>query len=711
MHGTYNLDLVLLSLVVAVLSSYTSLDLAARIRLMGMAGRRRYSWLSGGAIALGLGIWSMHFIGMLALRMPMEISYDPWITAFSLLIAIIISFLALHVMTSDLITAQRLSVGGLLVGLGVASMHYTGMAAMRMEPSIRYRPLLLVLSIVIALSFSWAALWIAFALDADKQRNIPIKRCLGAIFLGFAIAGMHYVGMSAAIIPIGAVSEAAKGIGTNSLILIVSAFSLCGLAMTLILSTLETRFDRLLLSSNISLADANQRLQILATFDTLTGIPNRNSFLDQTEKRIEEAQHGGKPFSIMFLDLDGFKNVNDFLGHAAGDDLLKAFAQELLSRVRSADTVARLGGDEFVVLLDGIGQPKEVAPVAAAILERTQKDFLIHNIPLRITASMGIATFPKDGNSVSALLKNADMAMYDAKQHGRNTFRFFDPMMSDASARVIRIHRGLSEAVEKNQFSLVFQGKFGGLQNKLLGAEALIRWHHPQLGHLSPIDFIPIAEQTGQIAQISEWVIGETCRQMKLWAQKGLPPLKVAINLSPEELRLEHYVERISKLIHGHGIESHRIMFEVTESVAMREAAMAGEVIRQFQNAGFDIALDDFGIGYSSMAYLRHFSVKQLKIDRFFISGLDGEGEESHAIVSAIIALAHSLHMTVVAEGVETMTQLKKLNELGCDELQGFLLSKPLAAEDFQVFLQAQADRTNGSILPMTWAPQSGLAS
>ena len=690
MKGTYDLSLVLLSLAVAILSSYTSLDLATRISLID-AGAKRYKWLVGGAFALGLGIWSMHFIGMLALQMPMAVSYNPWITAASLLLAICISYLALLTMTRAQ-TKGYLALSGILVGIGVAGMHYSGMAAMQMRPAIHYRLPLLLLSIGVAIVFSWAALWIALKLDEDELQHVIVKRCVASLFLGLAIAGMHYTGMSAAELPDGAVSGAYKGITTNSLFMMVCVFSMFGLVMTLVLSTLETRFDRLVLQSDRSIEDAQERLRTLATIDTLTGVPNRNSFMERVNRRLATVD-GLAAFSVIFLDLDGFKSTNDLLGHAAGDELLRTFATELLSCIRAEDMVARLGGDEFVILLEGHREPESIAFVANAILDRTQRDFFIHGTSLRITASMGIATFPQDGSSVSTLLRHADTAMYEAKQQGKSTFRVFHPAMTATAGRVLTIHRGLSEAIEKKQFSLAFQAKFGGSQNKLVGAEALIRWKHPELGELPPLDFIGIAEQTGHIGKISEWVIAEACRQMKRWAQLGLPPLKVAINLSPEQLRQEHYVARVSEIIAEFGIKPNQIMFEVTERVAMREPAMAGEVIRQFQAAGFEIALDDFGVGYSSMAYLQQFRVKQLKIDRLFVVGLDQDGEENQAIVAAIIALAHSLRMTVVAEGVETMTQLQKLLELGCDELQGYLLARPLEARHFESFLREQAKR------------------
>ena len=698
MHGTYNPYLVALSLGIAVLASYAALDLAARIRSIEISGRRSHLWLLGGAVAMGVGIWSIHFIGMLALRMPMAMGYDPWITGLSLLIAIGVAYFALYITATSTLTRERLALGGVLMGTGIAGMHYTGMAAMRIRPGIQYRSGLFLISICIAFGASWAALWIASTLDGTSQRREILKRCAAALVMGLAIAGMHYVGMSAAGFAEGSVSDVATGIGgmrgirdisATMLVVAISAISLFGLVTTLVLSVLDARFDRLQHRANQSLEDANKRLRVLATIDTLTGLSNRGFFLECIERRIADAREHASPFSVMYMDLDGFKTINDSLGHGTGDELLQAFAQELQLRVRSQDLVARLGGDEFVILLNGLGQPREVTPIATAILERMQKDFVIRNMPLRVTASVGIATYPKDGDSVASLLKNADMAMYDAKQRGRNTFRFFNAAMSDAASRILAIYRGLGEALERDQFSLVFQPKFDGLRNSMVGAEALIRWTHPEMGMIAPMDFIPLAEQTGQIRQIADWVIAEVCRQMKVWERKGFPPIKVAINLSPEQLRQDRYAERVARMVADAGIKPQWIMFEITETVAMREPEMAGEVIRQFQRAGFDIAIDDFGTGYSSMAYLQQFRVKELKIDRFFTSSLDER--EGQTIVSAIIALAHSLHMTVVAEGVETHAQLQQLKGMNCDGVQGYLMARPLPAVDFETFMREHA--------------------
>jgi diguanylate cyclase (GGDEF)-like protein len=697
MHGSYNISLVGLSLLVAMFASYTALDLAGRIRLLHRSAKKRFLWLLGGAVAMGMGIWSMHFIGMLAFRMPIELGYDVRITACSLLIAILISGFALYVATRDELSRERLAAGGVLMGSGIAAMHYTGMAALKMQPAIIYSPGLFWTSIGIAMTASWAALWIAFTLRDGAQRYVLLKRCAAGLVMGLAIAGMHYTAMGAAVFRSGSICGVSNsGASTVWLAFTLTGATMCVLTVTLVYSALDARYDlqafQLLASLeksqlNASLADANERLLVMATEDALTGLPNRSSLMARMEEAIRRARHSGGNFTLMFMDLDGFKTVNDSMGHPAGDKLLKAFSVQLVKVVRQEDTVARLSGDEFVVLLDRPGSQQEMEQIAANILERMEQDFVIDGTPLRVTASIGIATYPKDGESVDELMKNADTAMYDAKRNGRNTFRFFHAGMSKAVERALLIQSGLAEALEKKRFSLHFQPKFGGLKREMVGAEALIRWRHPQLGDIPPLEFIPVAARTGQIIPIGNWVIGEACRHIRRWEQEGLPPVKIAINLSPEQLRQPNCVDHICAILDDAGVAPERIMFEITETAAMENAAGMAVVIREFQKEGFDIAIDDFGTGFSSMAYLQQFRVKQLKIDQFFTSGLDSNGVEGVAIVSKIIELAHSLGMVVVAEGVETWSQLEHLNRLECDEIQGFLLAKPLKARDFEELL------------------------
>ncbi|HTH53384.1 MAG TPA: EAL domain-containing protein [Edaphobacter sp.] len=685
MHGTYNYSLVALSLAVAILASYTTLDLAARISMLPPSRRQSY-WLMGGAASMGIGIWSMHFIGMLAFHMPIALGYDRWTTGFSLVIAIGVSHFALHIMTADELGWKRLLFSGILVGAGIAAMHYVGMEAMRMHPAIVYAPWLFCVSIAIAVAASWVAIWMAFHLRDNSKSHLVPKRLGASLVMGVAVAGMHYTAMAAARFQQGSICGAEKEIDPQWLVIAVTVATLCILG-TLLVSRLDLRFAEQTERMNLSLEQANRQLLTLATRDILTGMPNRTSYMERAAEAIRKAKETGRPFTVMFMDLDGFKAVNDSLGHSAGDRLLKEFSAQLMRCIRREDTVARLGGDEFVLLLEGLGEPQEVELIAKGVLSRIHEEICVDGLPLRVTASIGIATYPRDGDTVEHLLKSADMAMYDAKQNGRNTFRFFDSAMSDAATRTLKIYRGLGEALAKKEMSLVFQPKFG-LDRVLMGAEALIRWKHPEMGNIPPLEFISIAEQTGLIVELCDWVIDEVCRNLNQWTADGLPRVKVAINLSPEQLRLPGYVERVSHRIASAGVKPDQIMFEITETVAMRDADRNANVIRQFQKAGFDIAIDDFGTGYSSLAYLQQFRVKQLKIDRFFTNGLDSDGEEGLAIVAKMIELAHSLKMIVVAEGVETASQLKKLEQLECDEVQGFLLGRPLVEDDFKQLLE-----------------------
>jgi diguanylate cyclase (GGDEF)-like protein len=688
MYSTYDYWLVALSLVVATLASYTALDLSGHISLLTRP-RLRHAWLAGGAAAMGIGIWSMHFIGMLAFSLPTPLGYDFATTGYSLVIAILLSYSVLYVVTQTKLTISRLIIGGTLMGFGISGMHYTGMAAMKMHPAIHYDPVLFIASIAIAIAAANAALWIAYILSDVAQVHLIAKRIGAAFLMGIAITGMHYTGMAAAHFPSGSVSGAASDIDSQWLATTVILLTFAILIVTLILSRYDARTNFLV----GSVSQLNGQIVRMATFDTLTDLPNRWTLMERMERAIGASRHDGSMFAILFMDLDGFKIINDSLGHSAGDEILKAFALRLLHCVRGGDTVARLGGDEFVVLLENLASPDDAAEMADSVLSRMRQGLWTNNQPLQVMPSIGIALFPQDGDSVEALLKNADAAMYEAKRGGRSTYRFFEPSMNEAATRTLQIQRVLHEALEAGYFSLYFQPKFHGSNSELTGAEALLRLRHPEFGLLPPMEFIPIAERSGQIVEIGYWVVRETCRQLRYWKENGLPAIKVAINLSPRQLEQSDLVEKMLDIVRSEQVSCEQIMFEITETVAMQDAPKTADMIREFQENNFEIAIDDFGTGYSSLAYLQRFRAKQLKIDRFFTNGLDECGHEGSAIVSAIIKLAHTLEMDVVAEGVETDSQLAKLKGMMCDEVQGFLLGKPVTAEELGALLHQQANR------------------
>ena len=439
MLGVYDLKLVILSVVVAAFASYTALDLAGRVS--STHGRNSLKWLLGGAFSMGTGIWSMHFIGMLAFRLPIPMAYDIPINILSWLLAIAVSGVALFVVQRPTMTGSNLTSGAALMGVGICSMHYTGMAAMRMSPPIQYDPPLFVASVIIAISASLVALWIAFQLRRKYSGGAILTKLGSAVVMGFAIAGMHYTGMAAAQFAPDSVCLAADGgsaIDNATLAVIIGAATLSILAITLVISSLDAHFAAHTAKLADSLQAANEQLRSIALYDQLTGLPNRFLLEDRLAQAMVRADRAQKRFAILFVDLDGFKAVNDTYGHRIGDDLLRTVGRCLTKCIRKEDTVARSGGDEFIVVLGSLGDPGDAAIIGSKIVHELSKPLHVEQHELGISCSVGISVYPEDGRDVNALIVNADVAMYHAKRTGRNNYQFFVPGMRAASSGVVQ---------------------------------------------------------------------------------------------------------------------------------------------------------------------------------------------------------------------------------------------------------------------------------
>ncbi|HKS15216.1 MAG TPA: EAL domain-containing protein [Pseudomonas sp.] len=681
--GSYSSTLVLISLCVAILASYTALDLAGRIATA--RGRAVFLWIGGGALAMGIGVWSMHFIGMLAFRLPIALGYDLPLTLLSLLIAILSSGFALWLVSQPSLPWLQLGLGALIMGSGISSMHYMGMAALRMTPGIDYDPTLFGASLVIAVAASAAALWIAFRL----RRQTPYVRQIrgaAAVVMGLAIVGMHYTGMAAANFPAGsfcgALGNGLNGDRLDSLVLITT---LAVLAVALLSSVLDARLEARTAELARSLTLANQELTQLALHDTLTGLPNRTLLSDRIELAISKAAEQGGCFALMFIDLDGFKPVNDAFGHHIGDQLLKAVAVRLRGHLHSQDTLARIGGDEFVLLVE-LSTADDAVDVAAKQVNLVSKAFRVADQDLQVTASLGIVLYPGNGLDQHELLRNADAAMYHAKSAGKNGYSFFDVSMNSNARLQLQLLQDLRSALEQRQFRLHYQPKFGALDRQPVGAEALLRWEHPQHGLLMPDRFIPQAEKTGLIIPIGDWVLDEACRQMREWFDQGHDGWRIAVNLSAIQFCHAGLVDSVARALARHRLPANNLTLEITETTAMRDADASLAVLQQLSDMGVDISIDDFGTGYSSLMYLKRLPANELKIDRGFVRDLEQDSDDA-AIVSAIVALGRALGLRIVAEGVETDRQQDFLTRLGCDSLQGYLLGKPVSAERFMISL------------------------
>jgi diguanylate cyclase (GGDEF)-like protein/PAS domain S-box-containing protein len=1035
----YNLALVALSYVVASLAAYTAIDLAGRVSEFRAEARRAASWLAGGGVAMGAGIWSMHFVGMLAYQLPIPIRYEPWTTFASMVAAVVTSAFALYIVTRDALSWRRLLIGGAVMGAGIGTMHYTGMAAMRLDALVMYHIAPWLLSVANAIVCSTIAIWLVFRLGATSTRN----KTLAALVMGVAISGMHYTGMYATVcVSTGQTAQAAFGLDPVPLAATIATVTLgiMGVALTVSLQSQlmsrtlkqqnqllmieieqrrgaeaelqshrvnlqevvnrrtqeltqanlelrgsEARFrttfdsapvgimhtsvddDRILLanpklsqmlgytgeelrglktddflhpdqaavedwptyrekmlkgemdnfsserryvrkdgsalwvSRTVSLArdpggrplyfirlveDINERtlmarrramehavtqvlaesateeeamqlvlrticqalgwacgthwqwdeaaellrcaeawpadnkvvaefiaaarenpneapawrlgaapgtsaggvvrrvwfsgapvwfpdimqqpdfrrgpmaakaglrsafgfpilaetrplgvmefygreieqpdealLQMvraigsqigqfiqrkraeekvlrLAQFDTVTGLPNRHLFNDRLGQMLTQARRNDWSVGVLFVDLDRFKAVNDTYGHAAGDMLLREVAARLKKCLRSGDTVGRLSGDEFAVMLSNLAKADDAGLVAQKIVEALASPFDLDGRQSYISASIGIALFPSDGAEPDTLVKNADIAMYRAKEQGRNGYQFYLPQMNERLMQRLRLETRLRSAMERKEFVLHYQPKVSLETGAMTGFEALLRWRQGDT-LVSPAEFIPALEETHLIVPVGEWVLRSACDQLMRWREQGVAARPVAVNLSARQFQHRNLAAVVEQILRETGVAPDLIELELTETLLMSDAEEAVQTLRALKSLGVRLAIDDFGTGYSSLAYLRRFPLDSLKIDRAFIRDV-GSNADDAVIVQTIISLAHGLKLKVVAEGVETAAQLDFLSNKGCDEIQGYYFARPQPAEDCTRALieGRRLQRTQGKLAP-----------
>ncbi|MGD8572924.1 MAG: EAL domain-containing protein, partial [Gammaproteobacteria bacterium] len=436
---------------------------------------------------------------------------------------------------------------------------------------------------------------------------------------------------------------------------------------------------------------SEERLAYLAQYDPLTDLPNRSLFRERLAQALQLASRRQELAAVIFLDLDHFKDINDTLGHDAGDELLVSVAERLKKCVRAEDTVARLGGDEFTIILGRIKHKEEAATVAQKIIDVMSQPIPLENNDVIVTTSLGIATYPTCGTNPEALIKNADTALYSAKAQGRSNYQFYEAQMNIAVSERMMMINDLRHAVQRQEFILYYQPKLSAAHHTVIGMEALLRWNHPQSGIIMPAQFIPLLEETGLIIPIGKWVLHTACEKNQAWIQAGLPPVPISVNISARQFNQRHLVSTVADVLEETGLAPHYLELEITESALLENANSACDTLQELHNLGVQLAIDDFGIGYSSLHYLKQFPINTLKMDRTFIKGIVADADAA-AIVDAIIGLGHSLRLKVVAEGVETENQLSYLQSYGCDEVQGFYFSCPIPSDDCEKWLRNMGD-------------------
>lgn len=661
LEGSYNIYIVALSVLIAILASYSALNFAARI--LHTSGKSKFFWLLSGSFVMGSGIWSMHFVGMLAFRLHAPVQYDVWLTLFSMSASIIASFIAFYITRSKKIDRIHIAVGGFFMGSGIVTMHYLGMKAMVMPATLTYNKALWVLSAIIAFAASYAALFL-FIRFRNYQAASGLK-WLASVIMGLAICGMHYTGMKAALFQ-GHGHEMTEQAASVEVFLLYSVTAM--IFIILLISWGAIFFDR-------------HVLEKMAYQDITTGLPNRNEM-----NRFFDTYSGNDSIGVLFLDLDQFKAINDTLGHHVGDLLVQEVGARLRLFVRSDRQAYRIGGDEFLFIVNKCTR-EEAEQLAEQILQKTKEVYHIDGNELYITGSIGISIGSIQDTDRSVLLKTADTAMYKAKGRGKNQYCVYDEEMGEQEVRKMEIEKDLRHALENNQFYIVYQPKWNVRTNRLFGFEALIRWKHPRLGIVYPAEFISIAEETGLIVPMTRWTLEEASRQCKQWLSEGVAQ-PVSVNLSVRLFQTDRLVGMVLDALQSTGLEASWLELEITESMILHDVDDIIRQLEQIRAMGVRISMDDFGTGYSSIGLLNKIPLDALKLDRLFTHDLDNP--DKRAILHAIMLMAKTLHLDVIAEGVEQQEHIDYLSKLGCHLMQGYYYGKPLHIDELESWIKAR---------------------
>lgn len=651
--GEHNLWLVLVAAMVCAAGSWATIRLFLRAHEAN--GLQQIGWHFLTAVCAGSSIWCTHFVAMLAYQPGAPIAFDPVLTIASLFIAIIGTAAGFIAATAN---APRLApvVGGAIVGMAISGMHYTGMAAYRVDGIVEWNTTYLVASVVLSVVFACAALSVAL------NDRIAGRKYLGAAILVVAIVSLHFTAMAALqVTPMvtrgdytdpAALQAMALGIALAGLIVIGT-----GLASYLI-------DDR-------SRMEAFERLHHLAMNDTLTGLPNRANFNEHLDREMTRAKELGCQLAVVGIDLDRFKEINDIWGHSAGDEALKALASRMSALLQDGEFIARLGGDEFAGVKRMKGQ-SDILDFVSRLEKALFTPIKIEDVETATGASLGVAIYPNDAQNREALVNNADLAMYRAKANVARSVCFYEQAMDEAVRANRTLANDLRDAVENGQLDLHYQVQTSVSTGDIRGYEALLRWKHPTRGNISPAEFIPLAEENGLILPLGEWVLRTACAKAASWDH----PYKIAVNLSPVQFAHADLPKLVHEILLETGLKPGRLELEITESTIIADKNRTLNILRRIKALGVTIAIDDFGTGYSSLETLRAFPFDKIKLDRSFMSEVE-TSPQAKAIIRAVLALGQSLAIPVLAEGVETHSQLSILRAEGCNEAQGFLLGRP----------------------------------
>ncbi|WP_099864422.1 putative bifunctional diguanylate cyclase/phosphodiesterase [Pararhizobium haloflavum] len=656
-------------LAVAVLICTTGCYLTIRLfsRVRRSSGGRRIAWLFLTSLLAGGTIWTTHFTAMIGYLPSVPYGFDAQLTYFSLVAAVACIFIAMLV-SALARESMFVEVGGALIGLSIATVHYIGMAAYDLQGTVEWDRSFVVASAILGAAFG------ALAMNRLARPHTRYCRHGSTASLLLAICAVHFTGMGAMTVVPDASSQMPE-------LVLPQGVMMTGVVSIMLLILAAGAAVHFIDSENQN--EAIQRYRHLAMHDPLTGLPNRTYLTTTLDSMTRGVLDPATRLAIVAFDLNRFKQINDVHGHTAGDALLRELGRRLAASLRDGEVVTRIGGDEFVAIKPDIQTKSQARAFAERIIEVVEQSFEYKRNPLSVGASIGISLFPTDGRAVDMLLTRADLAMYRAKEAEGQRICFYDVSMDESNRSKSALAFDLRQAIARNELELYYQAQNDTASRRLVGFEALLRWNHAERGLVSPVEFIPIAEQSGLICDIGEWVIREACNEAATWQD----PFRVAVNVAPLQLAQNNLPTIVHEALLNSGLEASRLELEITESGIIADQAHALHIVRQLKALGVRIAMDDYGTGYSSLATLKNFPFDKIKIDRSFVDGVISS-PQSAAIVRATIILGASLDIPVLAEGVETEEHLEFLNAQGCKEVQGYFFGRPMPQSQLDSFVR-----------------------
>ena len=705
---SHNPPLILLAYLVACAASFATLDMAERIGHVDNVNAR-LRWRALGALCLAVGIWAMHFISMLSFRAPLDTHYDLPVTIASLAIALVSGMVAMEALSYPQLRPGHYLAASVCMGLGITAMHYLGMSAMHSSATQYYEPVRFAGSILVAIASSLAALILAIRLRRGSGMFHQLLKYGASLVLGAGIVSTHFMGMWALhlVVPDGTQMQMPATENSLQLSLTIALIVMLIIAGSVSAALADKKLqakehDLRRVNALLSQLDqARASLQQVAHYDALTNLINRRGFNQIFAERLMEQNLANGMLAVMFLDVDHFKRINDSLGHDAGDELLKVIAGRIRGATRANDVVARFGGDEFCILI-ALQDIEEARQMAQRVMTKMKDPIALAGRRMVMTTSIGVSIYPADGDTCDELLKNADLALYQSKGNGRNTLYFFNEALKNKASLALHLEEQLRNALTEGQGLQLFYQPIVDLQTgHVAKLEALVRWQHPLHGLLTPDRFIAIAETNGLIAELDNWVLRQACMDLAQLCDNGFEKLVIAVNCSALNLAREELAQEIDAALKEAGVPPQRLELEVTENALMGNISNTVLLLNEIRKLGVALSIDDFGTGYSSLAYLKRLPLDTVKIDRSFIIDIPTSTQDME-IVQAIIVMAHTLHLKVVTEGVETPAQLEFLSEYGCDYVQGYLFSKPAPLEALRPLVQQLNQRKPSELWPST---------